>query len=248
MDEPKSSPVSRTEKFPPGFAPTINDQLHAALEYLFDRLNDDLFAPFAKDSGGNPAGRVPACILSIEHSSTRYRGFAAKAAWSDQHGQLLDQITIVLGQSRPICLQSVASTLAHEMCHAQQFAAGTMGKGNYHNADFRRRMRSIGLQTSANGEPGGRTIGTGMMHYVIEGGPFDVFIHELIGEGFGFPVDAVFHRGKRPGADPAGAKFIDKSKMKFFCPKCGQIARAKITARLKCGRANCANTPLIIDW
>ncbi|MEO1015181.1 MAG: SprT-like domain-containing protein [Pseudomonadota bacterium] len=244
--------IFSTEKLFQGLSETsVNAQLHASFEHLFNLLNDELFAPYSRDSNGFKTGRTPDCILCIERFKKRYRGFAAKAVWSDKHDRRLDQITVVLDRGCPLDTYGIASTLAHEMVHALQFRDGTIGLGNYHNADFRDRMKSIGLQTSHTGKPGGRDVGTGMSHYVIEDGPFDRVMSAIIAEGFEFPVDAVdpepeplIAKGKAKSSLPN----IDKSKMKFFCPRCGQVARANITAQLRCGRTNCQSERMLIDY
>ncbi|MEM8773157.1 MAG: SprT-like domain-containing protein [Pseudomonadota bacterium] len=242
--------ISTYEKTPE-FRPTINIQFHATLEFLFHQINDRLFEPYLADKAGKKLGRAPACILCAEYKRTRYLGFAARAAWSERHGRRLDQITIVFDHGEDHDVRAIAQTLAHEMVHATEFRDGTIGRNNYHGAGFRDRMRSIGLQTSKTGKPGGAELGTGMSDYVIEGGPFEKVIEQIIAEGFAFPVAVAEPKplagGMEGGGEPP-VKPKDPSKAKFFCPSCGQIARAKKTARLKCGRPSCQNRCMELDW
>lgn len=244
-----NSKISKYEKVTP-YEPTANCELSTSLEFLFRSLNRHLIEPFLRDGKGFKVEPVPDCILCAESRLKRYRGFIANAAWSDKHGRKLDQITIVFNRGRPLDIKGLASTLVHEMIHATQFRDGTIGNGNYHNADFRDRMRSVGLQTSQTGEPGGADIGTSMTHYIIEGGPFDWVMDAVIAVGFSFPIEVNDPYPQPPTikGKAASEKRKDPSKAKFFCPRCGQIARAKRTASLKCGSPSCANNRMLLDW
>jgi SprT-like family protein len=232
------------------FSQSLNAQFMATYERLFNSLNKDLLAHFLRDGAGRKCGCAPDCILAGEYRLKRYRGFAAKAVWSDKHGRKLDQITLVFDHGHPLDVKGLASTLAHEMVHATQFRDKTIGRGNYHNADFRDRMKSIGLQASHTGVPGGRDIGSGMTHYIIEHGPFDTVIDKILREGFAFPVEVTSPDENAGGTwrGKTGAVAKDPSKAKFYCQNCGQIARAKKTANLKCGRVQCCNQRLVLDW
>lgn len=232
---------------------TPTQQINAALHDLFDKLNERLFVPYLIDKDGNRLGPVPPCILTIQ-SFGRCKGFAAKAVWSDDHNTLLDQITIVFRAHRRGDVKDLAQTTAHEMMHSKQFRDGETGVKNYHNRQFADWMKSIGLQTSKTGEPGGAEIGTGMSDYVIEGGPFDRVMDEIIAEGFGFPWEAVDFQlqvdepdsGDIPG-QPEPPKPKDKSKSKFTCPNCQQIARANYTAKLACLQPGCNGVEMNMD-
>lgn len=225
----------------------VNAELQRKHQELFDLLNERLLRRFLRDKKGFRINPAPPCILAIEYRLRRYRGFAAKAVWSAQHGRKLDQLTLVFDRGQPLDVKKLASTLAHEMIHATQFADNTSGVHNYHNADFRERMRSIGLQTSQTGEPGGATIGVGMTHYIIEGGPFDRVMDEILAEGFQFPCEvAIPTPDKSGGAKPATKR--DPSKVKYYCPRCGQNAWAKLISSFKCGRPKCHGTRLVRDW
>lgn len=225
---------------------SANVEQQAALEDLFRRLNLGLLEPYLRDGAGRRCGRAPECILALEYRCTRYRGFAAQAVWSDEAGRKLDQITMVFDQRGPFNLKVFASTLVHEMIHATQFRDGEIIRNNYHSANFRDRMKSIGLQTSKTGKPGGADIGIGMSHYIIKGGLFDQLTDRIIAGGFKFPYEVNIPYLAQSGRKPVAKK--DPSKAKFYCPKCGMVARAKKTAQLKCGRNACANQRLVLDW
>ena len=221
------------------------ERLYAALHYLARELDKRLLEPFLRDKHGRRLGAAPPCILTIQYTG-RYRGFAAKAVWSNEAGKRLDQITLNFDRENPADVKEIASTQVHEKIHATMFADGTAPGGDYNCVGFRARMKSVGLQTSKTGRPGGASIGSPMSHYIIEGGPFDRVMDQLIAEGFRFPC-----RVARPSVQRRrrriALKAADPSKTKFYCPECGQIARANYTAQLRCGRVGCANARFVTD-
>ena len=219
------------------------EQLTCALEFLSTELDRRLFSAYLKDTDDTPLGPPPACILTIQ-SSGRCKGFAAKSVWSDNCGKYLDQITLVFDAHAHGDVKDLSATLAHEKMHAKQFHDGKPGTGNYHNRQFADWMKSIGIQTSKTGRPGGAEIGTGMSQYIVEHGPFDQIMDELIAEGFFFPWEAVGMMQSKDGGSVPPSKPRDRSKMKFTCPVCGQNAWAKQAAKLACLGPNCQHAPM----
>ncbi len=71
-------------------------------------------------------------------------------------------------------------TLVHEMCHLWQKHFGKRGRGRYHNDEWARKMKEIGLIPSATGKPGGKQTGDSMSDYVFEGGAFEASFNRLI--------------------------------------------------------------------
>ncbi|GAB5480220.1 MAG: hypothetical protein Marn2KO_36870 [Marinobacter nauticus] len=234
---------------------TPSEQSYAALHYLSEQLDQRLLVPYLRDEQGNSLGAAPECIITIQ-SSGRCKGFMARAVWSDPHGRFLDQITLVFEQHGQGDLLDLASTLAHEKIHAVQQQKGSPGQGNYHNRQFSNWMKSIGLQTSKTGKPGGAEIGTGMSDYPIPGGPFERVMNEILEQGFRFPFEAA--RALSDPADPdEGADGVaddadmgpkDPSKVKFTCPSCGLKARAKHSALLHCGGHACGLARMVPEY
>ncbi len=194
-----SDPLSSYEKI--DIRPlTPTEQLNFAVHDLAEQINERIFIPHLTDEEGMRLGPAPDCILTIQ-SFGRSKGFAAKTVWSDNYGQYLDQITLIFRQHHPGDVKDIAGTLAHEMMHAKQFHDGKSGVRNYHNRQFSNWMKSIGIQTSQTGKPGGAEIGTGMRQYIIDGGPFDRVIDEIIAAGFEFPWEATGAFGDVDGGD-----------------------------------------------
>lgn len=147
------------------------------------------------------------------------------------------------------------SVLAHEVVHHQRHtqgpvdAKGRRGSLGYHDSAWAEEMKRIGLYPSNTGRPGGNETGKQMMHYIIEGGPFDLLSQELLEQGLWFhwheniDVKAEFDFDK---SDPfaVGRKLKPKtrktklSRSKFTCPSCNLNAWAKPDARLLCAQCN----------
>jgi predicted SprT family Zn-dependent metalloprotease len=75
--------------------------------------------------------------------------------------------------------EQVVSTLCHEMCHLWQQECGEPSARGYHNKEFAATMKSIGLQPSSTGAPGGKETGQQITHYIIPGGDFQLTFQKL---------------------------------------------------------------------
>ena len=63
----------------------------------------------------------------------------------------------------------ILSTLAHEMAHVWQQSHGIPPRRSYHDRQWAAKMKEIGLQPTATGEPGGKETGQHVTHYIIPG-------------------------------------------------------------------------------
>ena len=136
-------------------------------------------------------------------------------------------------------LDDVMSTLVHEMVHLWQQEYGTPSRGGYHNREWGDKMRQIGLVPSNTGQPGGRSLGQQMTHYIAEAGPFEDAYNEMP-ESCKLP----WVSGKHVAAKKAPKT---ESKFKYTCPECGQNAWGKPGLLILC--ATCteeagANLPM----
>jgi ribosomal protein S27AE len=86
-------------------------------------------------------------------------------------------------------------------------------------------MRSVGLQPSNTGEPGGMETGQAVSHYIIPDGRYSTAYAKLAASGLKLHWQSIQAVGN--------AKLT--SKRRFSCPQCGQNAWAKPGARLICG-------------
>ena len=121
----------------------------------------------------------------------------------------------------------ILSTLVHEMCHVWQQTHGKAARRGYHDRQWAGKMREIGLQPTATGEPGGKETGQTVSHYIIPNGCYAKAYAKLAATGFQLHWQSV------PASNHGKAK--KSSKTKFTCPECGQNAWAKPDALLICG-------------
>ena len=154
--------------------------------------------------------------------------------------------------------RKVVSTLVHEMCHLWQHHFGKPGRARYHNKEWANKMRSLGLVPSNTGEQGGKDTGDQMSHFINNSGRFAKIFDKLKSKGFAlewieYPpsIQQALAAGKLDLSDIAAAltgsttsgaplvpRKVDKSKLKYTCPKCGLNAWAKMGANLMCGDCN----------
>lgn len=170
-------------------------------------------------------GQLEPCILNFSRRSRRTRGFFAPDRWRKDEART-PEISLNPDQlDRP--LAEVMSTLVHEMAHQWQNQCGRASRGGYHNKEWGRKMKEVGLHPSDTGLPGGRETGQRMTHYVAECGPFAQAFADMPEEyrmpwtsGVGSPAD-------KP-APPV-------SKVRFACPGCGAHAWGKPGLEVVCG-------------
>ena len=136
-------------------------KLHCQLHALFDYFNTELFE-----------GRLPRALITLQRKKNA-GGYYWHQKFRKADGGRIDEIAMnpsFFGRSN---IAFLASILVHEMVHMEQAYFGKPGKNGFHNAEWRRMMKRVGLHPSHTGRPGGRETGTRMSHYIIKGGAFD---------------------------------------------------------------------------
>lgn len=197
--------------------PTTETYRHLRHAYAF--LNRRLFAD-----------ELPSCLITVQRHKRAYGYFSGRRFKSFDGGKITDEIALNPEHFAARDDRDVLSTLAHEMAHLWQAHYGTPSRGGYHNCEWAKKMREIGLIPTDTGLPGGRQTGQRMTHLIEPGGVFDKAADELIAKGF---VVAFVDRVVRPQGPAAIQKRLSNSP--YRCPQCGQNAWAKPGARLDCG-------------
>ena len=137
--------------------------------------------------------------------------------------------------------REVLSTLVHEMCHLQQQEQGKPSRNGYHNREWGKYMRAVGLFPSSYGnlacrnpelseeerDKCGEGVATGqkVSHFIIPNGSFDKACAKLLDSGFTLDLQQV----------PRLIGKAKKNKLKYTCPNCGINAWAKPGIKLACG-------------
>jgi hypothetical protein len=123
----------------------------------------------------------------------------------------------------------IMQTLVHESCHHFQMQYGKPSKGNYHNREFSRIMRAIGLMTSSTGMPGGKTTGRQMADYPLDEGLFMKVFSEM-------PTEMLLSfKSNTPLIESTAINLNSKNKHKYSCPQCRINAWGKLGLNLICG-------------
>lgn len=177
------------------------------------------------------SGRLPHCLITLQRRRRVY-GYFANARFTARDGaQVTDEIALNPSHFAERSVEDTLSTLVHEMVHLEQEHFGTPPRSSYHNVEWARMMRAVGLIPSATGEPGGKEWGQRVSHFVEPGGRFARACAELLG----------LHRGMVAyvEADDAAARGAREkkaaSKTRYTCPDCGVNAWAKPKTPLACG-------------
>ena len=196
---------------------------YSGLTQAYGLFNDRLFA-----------GRLPACLITMQRKSKAYGYFAGRRFTTPDHAEVTDEIALNPRHFAERSTEATLATLVHEMVHLQQEHFGTPSRPGYHNRGWAEMMRAVGLIPSATGEPGGKPTGQRMNQYVEPGGRFARACAELIEErGFAVPYVELSDMAERATRERKAA-----SKTRYTCPGCAANAWAKPGTRLACGACN----------
>lgn len=148
---------------------------YSALQNAFDHFNAELFE-----------GKLPPCLITLR-SASRVYGYHHAGRFISHTGEQIDELGMHPGffTLRPI--ESVLSTLVHEMVHHWQQHFATPSPSNAHNQEWSKKMESLGLMPSDIGLPGGKKTGRSMSHYIIPDGKYLASCRRLIETGFIIP-------------------------------------------------------------
>lgn len=212
---------------------------YGTFQHAFDYLNVKLFA-----------GALTQVLITLQRKA-RTRGYFSAKKFRRRGSDRLQIHEIALNPDGFVGRtdEEILSTLTHEMAHLWQKMYGHVGEGHYHNREWGAKMRSIGLEPSSTGKPGGAETGEHMSHYIIPDGPFAGACREfleryqLVWESATEPVANPGSGGDgNSGSDPdgqsasTGATTKAQTRTKFTCPvhKCELNAWAKPSALFDC--------------
>jgi hypothetical protein len=187
---------------------------------------------------------LPQVLVTLQHHRGARGYFCAEAFQSRQSGATTHELAL-----NPDCFdnrtdEQILSTLVHEMTHVWQQSYGKPGRRGYHNREWARCMKGVGLQPTCTGELGGKETGESVTHYIIANGPFALTCRSLLDEGFvltwqtrWIPVDPSdpTSQDARGTSVVAGRRGRSATRARFSCPSCGLKAWAKPSAHLLCG-------------
>ncbi len=174
-------------------------------------------------------GILPFCLITMQREK-KSKGYFCAERFKSHDEAVTDEIAMNPKLFWSRTTEEVLSTLVHEMAHLWQFRFGAPGRRTYHNAEWGKKMKEIGLHPSDTGKVGGKETGERMTHYIMEAGPFQLAATELI-KGDGFKISW----GDRAPDGVKGKKKNKTNREKFTCPDCEQSAWGKPGLNLMCG-------------
>ncbi|MEO5347646.1 MAG: SprT-like domain-containing protein [Magnetococcus sp. YQC-9] len=202
--------------------PTV--ETYGALQQAYDFFNGKLFAT-----------TLPDCLITLQRKDKRMSGYFWGSRFEhSENDRRTDEIALNPQRFKIDGIEEVLSTLTHEMTHLWQHHYGKPSRNAYHNAEWAAKMKTVGLQPSSTGKPGGKETGQKMSDYILEGGPFSKASRELISDGFRLAWSEIADRVKTTEEEDGGEK--DRSnRTKFTCSDCGANAWGKADLLLICG-------------
>lgn len=154
---------------------TPTRHFYDSLQSAYDHFNAELFE-----------GKLPHCLITLR-SASRVYGYYHAGRFVSPCGQQIDEIGLHPGffTLRPV--ESVLSTLVHEMIHQWQEHFGTPTPSNAHNQEWAQKMESLGLMPTGTGLPGGKKTGRSVSHHIMPDGAFLASCQTLVAGGFFIP-------------------------------------------------------------
>lgn len=194
----------------------ITQEQYAAFQKAYDFFNKQLFA-----------ASLPPVLVTLQRHAKAYGYFSAERFTGRGTEEAAHELALNpdhFGRTD----EAILSTLVHEMVHVWQQTHGTPPRKSYHDRKWASKMKEVGLQPSATGEPGGREVGQKVSHYIIEGGAYAQAVAKLKATGFAL-------RWQSRGGEDAERQKKAASKTKYTCPGCELNAWGKLGIALICG-------------
>ena len=200
---------------------------YAELDLAYKFINKALFG-----------GELPDCLITLHKRSRRSAGYFSPDRFRRQDGAVTDEIALNPRRLSEETAVTMLATLVHEMVHLRQKHFGKPGRGRYHNKEWGRMMKEVGLYPSKTGLPGGREIGDSVTHYIVAGGPFDRASQKLLSGDYkltwqNHAPSSDNLRRVHVGSDVPGT--TTGNRWKYTCLECGVNAWGKPNIKLVCG-------------
>lgn len=198
----------------------ITQSEYAAFQTAYDFFNSELFE-----------GQLPQVMITLNRKNKSF-GYFSPERFTDRK-EFHDGADIIAHEIalNPDCFgrtdKDILSTLVHEMVHAWQQCFGKVPRRAYHDKQWASKMIEVGLYPSSTGEPGGKTTGQNMTHYVVNGGRFEQSFLKLQRTNFTLNWQS--------RSDIGGIlKKKAKSKTKYTCASCDLNVWGKPGIKIRC--------------
>jgi hypothetical protein len=164
------------ESAAPGAPGDPTRETYLGWSYAYDFFNVTLFG-----------AELPPCLITYQRSRKFYGYFAGDRFVDVLRSSTtrIDEIAINPFYLREQLTEHALSTLVHEMAHLKRHRLiEPRPTPGYHDRQWAAIMIDVGLIPSTTGEPGGKTTGQKVGHYVVVGGRFSLAAQELLRHGF----------------------------------------------------------------
>jgi hypothetical protein len=130
------------------------------------------------------AGSLPQVLVTLQrHANTR--GYFAPLRFKGRiDKQSVHELALNPDNFTGRSDELILSTLTHEMCHVWQETYGEPSRRGYHNRQWARKMREVGLQPTSTGEPGGMETGQAVTHFILPEGRYARAYAQLSDSGY----------------------------------------------------------------
>lgn len=175
---------------------------------------------------------LPCVIITLERKA-KVKGFFIKNSYFDKDNNKLSEICInpeYLDQSN---IESVLSTLVHEMCHLYTCVKNCNYENGYHGRVWAEKMKSIGLIPTDSGKIGGKETGYNITQVILREGEFHRFTEDklkLFKDCFYARIidtENLVHNsvkcGKRYKYSCGCSNVWGKKDLSLMCVKCGNV-------------------------
>ena len=150
--------------------PTLES--YSTLLEAYDYFNRELFN-----------STLPSCLITYQRQKS-IMGYVSFRRWINDKKQYVDELAINPEYFANYPTIEICQTLCHEMVHIWQAHHGNPGRRGYHNKEWARKMKSIGLIPSTTNKPGGENTGEKVGDYILAGGKFIQSCEKLLSSGF----------------------------------------------------------------
>lgn len=148
------------------------EKAYSELQNAFDFYNRELFDH-----------QLPDCLITFQRGNSM--AYFSSARFVNQHDHhTVDEIAMNPEFFAVVSPMEIMQTLVHEMTHCWQDHFGTPSRSCYHNTEWARKMKEIGLMPSSTGTFGGAQTGQKMADYAIPDGLFERATRKLFLTGF----------------------------------------------------------------
>ncbi|MGD9605526.1 MAG: SprT-like domain-containing protein [Bacilli bacterium] len=149
------------------------NQVYEPLQKAYDFFNQELFN-----------NELPDCLITLRSIKSGVLGYYWDSCFASTNDEITDEIAMNAKYFGTRSLDEVLATLVHEMVHLWQQHFGKPSRRTYHNKEWAKKMKDVGLQPSSSGKLGGDETGQSMHHYIIDNGVFFITIKKLLETDF----------------------------------------------------------------